>query len=99
MLPRVLEVEVMVTPEEAAGYDAMDHSQLHRALGAAFRAAWAAPGPVLDLGTGTAQIPVELCRQPPTARVVAADLAEHMLALARRNVERAGFVDRIEVRK
>jgi ubiquinone/menaquinone biosynthesis C-methylase UbiE len=99
MLPRVLEVEVMDTPEEAADYDAMDHAAVNRAFVADFLAVWDGRGPVLDVGTGTAQIPIEMCRQHPAARVVATDLAEHMLALARRNVERAGFADRIEVCK
>jgi ubiquinone/menaquinone biosynthesis C-methylase UbiE len=99
MLPRVLEVEVMDTPEEAADYDAMDHAAVNRAFAADFLAVWDGRGPVLDVGTGTAQIPIELCRQHPAARVVATDLADHMLALARRNVERAGLVGRVEVRK
>jgi ubiquinone/menaquinone biosynthesis C-methylase UbiE len=99
MLPRVLEPEVMDTPEEAADYDAMDHAQVNRAFVSDFSAVWDGRGPVLDVGTGTAQIPIELCRQHPAARVVAVDLAESMLVLARRNVERAGFADRIEVRK
>ncbi len=52
---------------------------------------------VLDLGTGTAQIPIELCRQYPAARVVAIDLARHMLAVADLNVRRAGLADRIRL--
>ena len=63
---------------------------------AGFRAALSAAGLsddacVLDLGTGTAQIPLELCRQNPRVRVVAIDLAEEMLRLAAQNIERAGF--------
>ena len=30
MIPRVLEPEVMDSPEEAAGYDAMDHAGVNR---------------------------------------------------------------------
>jgi ubiquinone/menaquinone biosynthesis C-methylase UbiE len=99
MLPRVLEPEVMDTPEEARDYDAMDHAAVNRAFVADFLAAWDRTNPVLDVGTGTAQIPIELCRQHPTAAVVAIDLADHMLALARVNVGRAGFAHRITVEK
>jgi ubiquinone/menaquinone biosynthesis C-methylase UbiE len=99
MLPRILEPEVMDSPEEARDYDAMDHAAVNRAFVADFLAAWDGANPVLDLGTGTAQIPIELCRQSPAARVVAIDLAEHMLALGRDNVRRAGLDDRIRLQR
>lgn len=99
MLPRTLEVEVMDTPEEAADYDAMDHSAVNRLFAADFLAVWHGHGPVLDLGTGTAQIPIELCRQSSAISLIAVDLADHMLTLARRNVAAAGLAERIDVRK
>jgi ubiquinone/menaquinone biosynthesis C-methylase UbiE len=99
MLPRVLEPEVMDTPEEARDYDAMDHSMVNHIFAADFLAAWGGQGTVLDVGTGTAQIPIVLCRQCATARVVAVDLAEHMLAVGRENARRAGLHERIELRR
>lgn len=99
MLARVLEPEVMDTAEEARDYDAMDHSAVNRAFVADFLSVWDARGPVLDVGTGTALIPIELCNTHPTAEVVAIDLAEHMLALARDNIAEAGFAQRIRVEK
>jgi len=99
MLPRVLEPEVMDTEEEARDYDSMDHSAVNRVFVTDFLAEGPLIGPVLDLGTGTAQIPIELCRREPAAIVVAVDLADHMLALARSNVDRAGLAARIELRK
>jgi ubiquinone/menaquinone biosynthesis C-methylase UbiE len=99
MLPRVLEPEVMDTAEEARDYDAMDHSAVNALFAEDFLKLRGAVNPVLDVGTGTAQIPIELCRRSPLAKVVAIDLADHMLALARRNVERAGFADRVSVEK
>jgi ubiquinone/menaquinone biosynthesis C-methylase UbiE len=95
MLPRVLEPEVMDTPEEARDYDAMDHSAVNRAFVADFLSVWDGRGPVLDVGTGTALIPIEFCRQWPTGTVVAVDAAAHMLAVARTNVERAGLAWRV----
>ena len=88
MLTRVLEPEVMDSPEEARDYDAMDHGAVNRAFVVDFLAAWNGENPILDVGTGTALIPIELCRQAPAARVVAVDLAEHMIRLAEENVRR-----------
>lgn len=99
MLARVLEPEVMDTPEEARDYDAMDHSAVNREFVADFLRVWSGQGFVLDVGTGTAQIPIELCRQDSRAEIVAIDLADHMLALARGNVERSGLADRIRLVK
>jgi ubiquinone/menaquinone biosynthesis C-methylase UbiE len=96
-LARVLEPEVMDSPQEAIDYDAMDHSAVNRAFVDDFLHVWrsrggkAADGEVLDLGTGTAQIPIELLRRDAGFRVIAIDLAESMLALARQNVVAAGF--------
>lgn len=99
MLPRVLEPEVMDSPEEARDYDAMDHSAVNRVFAADFLSACPNPGLVLDVGTGTAQIPIEVCRWNAQVEIIAIDLAEHMLALARENVERAGLAQRIRIEK
>src|SRR3954468_18124199 len=96
-LERVLEVEVMDSAEEARDYDAMDHAAVNRAFVADFLAVWGGRGPVLDVGTGTAQIPIELCRQHPGVAVKAVDGAAHMLAGARDTVQGAGFAGRIEL--
>ena len=99
MLPRVLEPEVMDSADEAHDYDAMDHSQVNRVFVTDFLASWNGEGPVLDVGTGTAQIPIELCRHAPKAQIVAIDLAEHMLKVGRDNVRKAGFADRIRLER
>jgi ubiquinone/menaquinone biosynthesis C-methylase UbiE len=102
MLTRVLEPEVMNSPKEAADYDSMDHAEVNRRFVADFLAAADERGnnlrstTVLDLGTGTAQIPIELCRRSEY-RVVAVDAAAAMLQVARRNVERAGLSERISL--
>lgn len=97
MLPRVLEPEVMDTPEEAADYDAMDHAAVNRLFVEDFLAVWDGAGPILDVGTGTAQIPIVLCTHHPTAEVVGIDLAEEMLRVGRGNVARAGLAGRIRL--
>lgn len=97
MLPRVLEPEVMDTADEARDYDAMDHSAVNRVFVTDFLAHWTGPNPILDVGAGTAQILIELCRQAPKAELVAIDLAAEMLAVARANVQRAGLATRIRL--
>src|SRR5947207_10657454 len=97
MLPRTLEPEVMNSVAEARDYDSMDHAAVNAAFVADFRAAWDGRGPVLDLGTGTAQIPIALCRQVPDVRVVAVDAAESMLAVGRENAVAAGVAVRVEL--
>ena len=103
-LVRVLEPEAMDTLEEARDYDAMDHGDVNRAfvadLLAAQRCAQLAPDvEFLDLGTGTAQIPIELCAQNRRARVVAIDLAAPMLRLAAENIARRGLGGQITLQR
>ena len=94
-LERVLEPEVMDTFEEARDYDSMDHQSVNTLFVSDFLAAGDVGTDVLDIGTGTAQIPVELCRQHEDCRVLAIDMASHMLDLARFNIEVDGFTQRI----
>ncbi len=95
MLQRVLEPECMDSEQEALDYDAMDHSQVNLQFVADLLASGTLDGEALDLGTGTAQIPIALCQQHPSIRVMAVDLSVSMLDLARANVEVAGLTDRI----
>jgi ubiquinone/menaquinone biosynthesis C-methylase UbiE len=98
MLARTLEPEVMDTAQEAADYDAMDHSEVNARFCEDFLATLSRPVMrVLDVGTGTALIPIELCRRAPAVRVDALDLGTHMLGRARINVERAGLTARIHL--
>lgn len=102
MLPRVLETEAMDSLDEAVDYDAMDHAEVNRAFVADLlceKATAAAAGVMLDLGTGTAQIPIELCRQDPHARLVAVDAARFMLQVAKRSLAAAGLADRVALHR
>ena len=84
MLPRTLEPEVMDTAEEAADYDAMDHFEVNRRFVDDWGSASQAMGHsatarlrMLDVGTGTALIPIEFCRSFPNLNMIAIDLATH----------------------
>ena len=95
MLSRVLEPEVMDTADEARDYDAMDHVDVNARFCDDLLARGALPSRILDVGTGTARIPIELCSRENTVQVVAIDLADHMLAVAKENVAKAGFATRV----
>ena len=108
-LRRVLEPEVMDTDDEARDYDAMDHREVNQRFVDDFLAAaddlWQTgdddevAATILDVGTGTAQIPLELCRRTDRVHVVAIDLAVAMLELAKLKVEIAGQRERIYLDK
>lgn len=97
MLPRQLEPEVMDSVEEARDYDAMDHSEVNRVFVAHFLKSWNGNNPILDVGAGTGQIPIELCRTDRHAQITAIDLATEMLKVAAENVGKAGFDQRIKL--
>ncbi len=94
-LERVLEPEVMDTLEEATDYNEMDHREVNRKFVDDLLAAGEISGEVLDLGTGTALIPIELCQRHEDCRVMAVDMAVHMLDLARYNIEAETLIERI----
>ncbi len=96
MLQRVLEPEVMDTVEDANDYDTMDHSGVNRVFVLdLLKFAPRLQNPVLDVGTGTAQIPIELCQQHATVEVMSVDAATAMIELANRNITNAGLTSRI----
>jgi ubiquinone/menaquinone biosynthesis C-methylase UbiE len=108
MLARKLEPEVMDSAEDAQEYDSMDHSKVNEIFITDLQTAlsdWSLKRPVqrapnrplhvLDLGAGTAQIPIELARRVPNVHITAVDAAASMLALANKNIADAGLADRI----
>jgi ubiquinone/menaquinone biosynthesis C-methylase UbiE len=66
-------------------------------ISSALRAPSSALLDILDLGTGTALIPIELYRRFADCRVMAVDAAVSMLDLARYNLESAGLTRRIQL--
>jgi ubiquinone/menaquinone biosynthesis C-methylase UbiE len=96
-LERVLEPEVMDSIEEALAYDAMDHAEVNRQFVSDLVEAGFVSGDILDLGTGTALIPVELCQQMSDIRVMAVDLSDSMLTVARNNIGLTNYTERIQL--
>ena len=100
MIKRVLEPEVMESSAEAVAYDSMDHHVVNiQFVQDLLAAGCPTRGAVLDLGTGTAQIPIELCRMLPEINVVAIDLSEEMLNLAKMHIDSCSFAERIRLEK
>jgi ubiquinone/menaquinone biosynthesis C-methylase UbiE len=97
MIPRVLEPEAMDTAEDVRQYDAMDHAEVNARFVADFLRAHGPcrGGEILDVGTGTARIPIALAASELKARILALDLSEAMLAQAAINIAAAGLSDRI----
>ena len=97
MLARQLEPELMDDPQEAITYDEMDHSDVNRRFVDDLLAIGPCGHDVLDLGTGTARIPIELCQRVKDCRVLACDGAASMLDVARYNVSVGGLDYRIQL--
>lgn len=89
MLARKLEPEVMDSPGEAQAYDTMDHATVNRIFACDFLASDPDVSRVVDLGTGTAQIPLVLHAERPAAAICAVDAAWSMLVLAGENYRRS----------
>lgn len=98
-IERILEPEVMDSVAEARDYDAMDHSEVNRLFVDEFLAVAGQAREILDLGTGTAQIPIELCHRCDGCRVMAVDASVSMLDIARGNIDVAGVLDRIQLQQ
>ncbi len=97
MLNRVLEPEWTDDSADSWLYDQMDHLGVNTRFVEDLVTAGAVGPDVLDLGTGTARIPILLCQRLPTVRVMAVDAAISMLELARTNIDIAGLLDRIQL--
>ncbi len=97
MLERVLETEVMDDRSEAVEYNDMDHVAVNRN----FVTDLISSGPLgvdcLDLGTGTALIPIELCQRDEQVRVMASDASTTMLELARYKIEINNMTHRVQL--
>ena len=92
----------MDTAGDAQEYDAMDHSVVNAAfVGDLLRMVMDYSRPpletFLDLGTGTALIPIELARRAPKLQITAIDAAASMIELAHANIAAADLTAQIEL--
>lgn len=98
---RIPEPELMDTARDAEEYDAMDFTEPNTrfAVDALALLEDRADAEVLDIGTGTARIPILMLDRRPGLRVFAVDLAGEMLRVATRNVMAAGHGERCRLGK
>lgn len=100
MIERILEPEIMDDPAEVDAYDKMDHEQVNQRFVRDLLESGPMVGHVLDVGTGTARIPILLCQEAQTIETcIASDASQNMLDVARINVENAGLTHRIQLQR
>jgi ubiquinone/menaquinone biosynthesis C-methylase UbiE len=98
-MDRILESEVMDTWLEATAYDAMDFIGVNTAFATDAIALDPYAIKILDVGTGTARIPILMCQQQPQYLITGIDLAQSMLIIGQRNIEEAGLNQRIRLER
>jgi Methylase involved in ubiquinone/menaquinone biosynthesis len=93
-MQRIPEIEVMDTEAEAIAYDSMDFVEVNRQF-VQDAIALGVHGKILDVGTGTARIPIllaqELLNQGIDFQITAIDLARSMLDIAKDHLEKSGL--------
>lgn len=84
---------------DAQEYDAMDFWEADRrfASDAVHLLRGRERAEIIDLGTGTAKIPVLMLEKKSDIRILAVDLAKEMLRLAARRVADAGVADKVKL--
>ena len=98
-MDRILEPEVMDTWLEATAYDAMDFVSVNTAFANDAIALDPHAVKMLDVGTGTARIPILMCQQRPQYLITGIDLAQSMLIIGQRNIEAAALTQRIRLER
>jgi ubiquinone/menaquinone biosynthesis C-methylase UbiE len=101
MMERIPEPDLMDDAQQAKAYADADFSEPHNVFVNYFRSRFPdfSAGSVLDLGCGTADVIIRFAKNYPRAIITGIDGAEAMLDIARHDIERRGFADRIELKK
>ncbi|QDT66978.1 class I SAM-dependent methyltransferase [Calycomorphotria hydatis] len=109
MIQRIPEPELMDRPEDVVEYDTMDHTEVNRRFVSEFLEAAQHNGTasklhdgvnplrLLDLGTGTGQIPILLAREPVFLKPTITDLSESMIRRAKLNIFASGLQANIKL--
>ena len=97
MLKRILEPELMDDEQEAIDYDAMDFTEVNNSFAQLAIQLISERGKVLDIGTGTARIPIIIAQLRPQWQIIATDLAKSMLEMGAKNIENLGKKSQIKL--
>ena len=84
---------------EATAYDAMDFVAVNTLFAVDAIALDPHAITILDVGTGTARIPILMCQQRPQYLITGVDLAQSMLIIGHRNVEEAKLTQRVKLER
>jgi len=96
-MERIPEPEVMDNWEEAREYDAMDFTQVNQEFTELAIELGPETGLILDVGTGTARIPILITQKQPQWQITGIDLSANMLFIGNQNVEQAGLEQQIKL--
>ncbi len=98
-MQRILEPEVMDTEKDAVEYDAMDFAEPNQRFAIdALGLIEAIEHPeILDVGTGTARIPVLMAERRRELSILAVDLSPAMIRVGSDNVAKAGFTREVRL--
>ena len=96
-LPRTLEPELMDSDLEVREYRAMDHEGVNQAFVDDLIAGGSVGPRVIDLGCGTAEIPVRLCAALREIEVLGVDSSVAMLEAARMEIELGSATGRVHL--
>ncbi len=97
MIQRILEPEVMDTDIEAIEYDSMDFIDVNTNFAQKVIEIAPLQAQVLDVGTGTARIPILICQKKKNWQITAIDMANSMLKIAQENIKNAGLEEQIKL--
>ncbi|MGY6528691.1 MAG: class I SAM-dependent methyltransferase [Cyanobacterium sp.] len=96
-MDRTLEPEVMDSEEEALEYDSMDFTEVNQNFALVVCKITPENSLILDLGTGTAKIPIIFSQMRPDCQIRAIDLAPSMLKIAQKNINLANKNQQIKL--
>jgi ubiquinone/menaquinone biosynthesis C-methylase UbiE len=96
-MERIPEPEVMDNWEEAREYDAMDFTQVNQEFTELAIELGPETGLILDVGTGTARIPILITQKQPQWQITGIDLSANMLFIGNQNIEQAGLQEQIKL--
>lgn len=101
IMERIPESDLMDDAGQAKAYADADFSAPHDAFVDCFSSKFPgfSTGSVLDLGCGTADVIIRFAKKYPRVHVTGVDGARAMLDIARRDIQRAGCDDRIELKE
>lgn len=100
MMIRQLEPEIMEDTEQARAYAEADFSVPNQRFADQLVEKFPARlQRVLDIGCGSADIPIRLAGMVPSIQIMAVDASEAMIKLAREGIARSDVADRVKVRR